>query len=135
MDNKNDGNSPGRFRSKEEWEEYKNKLIADAQAIKEKPKTADKKNSAPIITPTEKKCRHCSMMIPKDAKVCPHCRKKQGTSFAGKFLGIVLILFVIGIAVNAFKENKTATIEKAQKKKKMLPKKQPPGYMVSPRMK
>ena len=25
----------------------------------------------------EKKCKHCAMSIPKDARICPHCRKKQ----------------------------------------------------------
>ena len=32
----------------------------------------------------EKKCKHCAMMIPKEAKICPHCRKKTG-SFTGSF--------------------------------------------------
>lgn len=25
---------------------------------------------------TEKKCKYCAMMVPRDAKICPHCRKK-----------------------------------------------------------
>ena len=26
----------------------------------------------------EKKCKFCAMMIPKEASICPHCRKRQG---------------------------------------------------------
>lgn len=94
MNNAKDSKAPGRFRSTEEWEEYKNRLIAEAQAIKEKPKIADKKNPASITAPTEKKCRYCAMMIPKEAKVCPHCRKTFGLSGAAK---IFLTIFIIGI--------------------------------------
>ncbi|MBN1473498.1 MAG: hypothetical protein JW914_02680 [Syntrophaceae bacterium] len=45
----------------------------------------------------EKKCKHCAMMIPKEAKICPHCRKKQGTSIITLFLSAIFILFVIGM--------------------------------------
>ncbi len=41
----------------------------------------------------EKKCRHCAMMIPKEAKVCPHCRKKQGINK----LVIIIPLFLLAI--------------------------------------
>jgi len=40
----------------------------------------------------EKKCKHCSMMIPKDAKVCPHCRKKQDPTLRD-YLIIVFCVF------------------------------------------
>lgn len=65
----------------------------------------------------EKKCKHCAMMIPKEAKVCPYCRKKQGTSFAVGCFTVFLILIIIGIAVSAFKEQHTSApvqVEKAQ---------------------
>lgn len=42
----------------------------------------------------EKKCKYCAMMIPEDAKVCPHCRKKQGMGFF-KALGALLLIFFI----------------------------------------
>lgn len=45
----------------------------------------------------EKKCKHCAMMIPKEAKVCPHCRKKQGTSIITMIVAGFFILFVIGM--------------------------------------
>jgi hypothetical protein len=40
----------------------------------------------------EKKCKYCAMMIPKEAKFCPHCRKRQGMSVGFKLL-LGLILF------------------------------------------
>lgn len=44
----------------------------------------------------EKKCKYCSMMIPKSAKVCPHCRKKQGVSILEVICLLIFGLFVIG---------------------------------------
>lgn len=44
----------------------------------------------------EKKCKHCSMMIPVDAKICPHCRKTQGVTFAMGCLTVVVVIFLIG---------------------------------------
>lgn len=40
-----------------------------------------------------KKCKHCQTDIPKKAKVCPNCRKKQG----GKLKWILISLFIIGL--------------------------------------
>jgi hypothetical protein len=37
------------------------------------------------------------MMIPEEAKVCPHCRKKQGTSVIVWILAIIFILVGIGM--------------------------------------
>jgi hypothetical protein len=42
----------------------------------------------------EKKCKYCAMMIPKEASICPHCRKRQGTSAGVKALAVLLILFL-----------------------------------------
>lgn len=42
----------------------------------------------------EKKCKHCAMMIPKEAKVCPYCRKKLGTS---NFVIFILIIASVWI--------------------------------------
>lgn len=38
-------------------------------------------------------CKHCQTEIPKKAKVCPNCRKKQG----GKLKWIIIAIIVIGI--------------------------------------
>lgn len=44
-----------------------------------------------------KKCKHCQSDIPKKAKVCPNCRKKQGGIF--KWIIIVIVaLIIIGVA-------------------------------------
>lgn len=45
----------------------------------------------------EKKCKYCAMMIPKEAKICPHCRKKQGMSLLVKFaLGFIGFILLVG---------------------------------------
>jgi len=56
----------------------------------------------------EKKCKYCAMMIPKEAKICPHCRKTQGTSFAVGCLAVILVLIVMGIAITSFKDSSTS---------------------------
>lgn len=56
--------------------------------------------------PEEKKCRHCAMMIPKEAKVCPHCRKKQGTSIGVWILAIIFILMGIGMCQSLISNNR-----------------------------
>lgn len=38
-------------------------------------------------------CKHCQSEIPKKAKICPNCRKKQG----GKLKWIIIAVVVIGI--------------------------------------
>lgn len=64
-----------------------------------------------------KLCKHCQTEIPKKAKVCPNCRKKQGG--IGKWIGIVIALFVIiGIATSGSsddsKANKVGEVDSAQ---------------------
>jgi len=42
-----------------------------------------------------KKCKHCKSEIDSKAKVCPHCRKRQGHPVLGGiliFIGIVIVL-------------------------------------------
>lgn len=45
-----------------------------------------------------KQCKHCKMEIPKDAKVCPHCRKKQGGKGKWIIIGVVVVLILLGAA-------------------------------------
>ncbi len=45
----------------------------------------------------EKKCRYCAMTIPKEAKVCPHCRKRQGWTLPTKIFMGFLILVALSI--------------------------------------
>lgn len=45
---------------------------------------------------SDKKCKYCAMMISSDAKICPHCRKKQSSSFGGLFIaGTCFTLLII----------------------------------------
>lgn len=44
-----------------------------------------------------KLCKHCQTEIPKKAKVCPNCKKKQGG--IGKWIVIAIVVFlIIGVA-------------------------------------
>lgn len=51
----------------------------------------------------EKKCKHCAMMIPKEASTCPHCRKSQGFGCLTTFIAIigVIIIFFIFLAIQS----------------------------------
>lgn len=44
-----------------------------------------------------KLCKHCKTEIPKDAKICPNCRKKQGGKLKWVFI-VLAVIVVIGIA-------------------------------------
>ena len=54
-----------------------------------------------------KKCKHCQMDIPKKAKVCPYCRKKQ-TSKA-KTIAIVVFVFFCLYAIGTSDTNTAKT--------------------------
>lgn len=47
----------------------------------------------------EKKCRYCAMMIPKDAKICPHCRKTLGWTWPAKIFVGLIAFGVIGVFI------------------------------------
>ena len=44
-----------------------------------------------------KRCRYCQTEIPKSAKICPNCRKKQG----GKLKWVILAVVITGIGIAA----------------------------------
>jgi len=46
----------------------------------------------------EKKCKHCAMMIPAEAKICPHCRKSVPRTISN-LVSIAVIIFVIGMCI------------------------------------
>lgn len=48
-----------------------------------------------------KLCKHCQTEIPKKAKVCPNCRKKQG----GKWKWVILAVIVLAIIGSAASGN------------------------------
>lgn len=41
-----------------------------------------------------KVCKHCQSEIPKKAKVCPNCRKKQGGIFKWILIAVVVLFFI-----------------------------------------
>lgn len=51
-----------------------------------------------------KKCKHCQTDIPKKAKVCPNCKKKQG----GKLKWFVIGFFVLA-AIGGMSEEETSS--------------------------
>lgn len=55
-----------------------------------------------------KMCKHCQTEIPKKAKVCPNCRKKQG----GKLKWIIIVIVVIAIIGGAMGGNDDSKVEK-----------------------
>jgi hypothetical protein len=58
----------------------------------------------------EKKCKHCAMMIPKYAKICPHCKKKQGWGLGIKiFLGVIAIAVLIALVGKERERSKMST--------------------------
>lgn len=54
-------------------------------------------NSTPTYTGPQKICKHCKKAIPKAAKICPHCMKKQGANINTIIIVVVAViaLFVI----------------------------------------
>jgi len=47
-----------------------------------------------------KKCKHCQSDIPKKAKVCPNCRKKQKRPVLGAILIVFGVLVLISVITN-----------------------------------
>lgn len=50
-------------------------------------------------SPETKTCKYCSSEIPKDAKVCPYCRKKQKHTVRNIILiilGLLVLFFIVG---------------------------------------
>jgi hypothetical protein len=43
----------------------------------------------------EKKCSYCAMMIPKEAKICPYCRKKMPLSGMTVLVTIIIATVII----------------------------------------
>lgn len=41
-----------------------------------------------------KKCKHCQTDIPKKAKICPNCKKKQGGKTKWIIIGVIVVLLI-----------------------------------------
>ena len=46
-------------------------------------------------TPETKLCKYCKSEIPYDAKVCPHCRKKQTPNGCLIAIIVIVVLFIL----------------------------------------
>lgn len=62
-----------------------------------------------------KKCKYCKTEIPKDAKVCPNCRKKQ--SGIGKWIIIAIVIIIIIGAVAGGGDDKDKNPQKVEDNK------------------
>lgn len=63
-----------------------------------------------------KKCKHCKTEIPKDAKVCPNCRKKQGGVLKWIII-IIVVLAILGAALGGSNEPKKVDTNKTSSSK------------------
>ena len=54
-----------------------------------------------------KVCKYCKSEIPKKAKVCPNCRKKQGG--IGKWIVIAVIVIIVIAAISGGGDDKDKT--------------------------
>jgi len=50
-------------------------------------------------------CKYCKTEIPKDAKICPNCRKKQKGKL-GIIIAVVVVLFLIGAVAGGASDDK-----------------------------
>lgn len=65
----------------------------------------------------EKKCSHCASVIPQEAKICPHCRKKLGWTLPAK---IFLVLIIIGVIGSFMAKNRQPTPDKIPAQKAVI---------------
>ena len=57
-------------------------------------------NSTPTYTGPQKICKHCKKAIPKAAKICPHCMKKQGANINTIIIVVVAVIALFVIVAN-----------------------------------
>ena len=53
-------------------------------------------------------CKYCKTEIPKDAKICPNCRKKQKGKL-GIIIAVVVVLLIIGAAAGGGDDDKNSS--------------------------
>ncbi|MDD3002035.1 MAG: hypothetical protein PHF29_09810 [Candidatus Riflebacteria bacterium] len=69
----------------------------------------DYSKSTTNATPT-KKCKHCQTDIPKKAKICPNCKKRQSMPV----WAIILIVFVVFVILGSFSTKGDSTTTNAE---------------------
>ncbi len=64
-----------------------------------------------------KKCKYCQVDIPKKAKICPNCKKKQSHNVMWIIIGIVVLFIFVGLFGNnnSSIESNTDTVEENNK--------------------
>lgn len=62
------------------------------------------------IIEEKKKCKHCQSDIPKKAKICPVCKKKQSSKLKWGIIIIVILLFIGGLSG----EDESETVNKVE---------------------
>jgi hypothetical protein len=68
---------------------------------------------------SEKKCKYCAMTIPKEAKICPFCRKKLGWTLPAKIFALSLLFIVIVSAYTNLNEKPVQTTMKSESQAKV----------------
>lgn len=61
-----------------------------------------------------KLCKHCQTEIPKKAKICPNCRKKQGLGCLPIGLIVIAVIIVIGMIAGGGGDKDTESEQPAQ---------------------
>lgn len=75
-----------------------------------------------------KLCKHCQTEIPRKAKVCPNCRKKQG----GKWKWVILAVIVLAIIGSAASGNDDDEPKKVENQTTVTPTKPANGQTATP---
>ena len=63
----------------------------------------------PQYNPNLKACKYCKQPIDKTAKICPFCRKKQGSSVLAVLLIIFIAIFVLPVVVGLGSSNNSGS--------------------------
>jgi hypothetical protein len=72
-------------------------------------------------------CKECNREISSDAKVCPHCGKKQGTSTGVGCLAVLGILLLGGAISSWLRDNQSTTPQEVVQPKPPAPPLKPPA--------
>ena len=62
-----------------------------------------------------KKCKYCQTDIPKKAKICPNCKKKQGGKLKWILIGILVFFIFVGMFGGSNDDSTTQKADNSQK--------------------